>query len=204
MSNLYIVLVYQPVPLHSPGTALRWRPVACWHPRAVQRGRPVNLKFLHHAPFFQNGLQAKSGFKMCFGIGSQHLGCWGQNTSRIQNKEVYATLCLQALLSCSTSRRSQTASHEAHYQYQPKWRNIWIRGVLWSQYLGCWAKPRLESSIDKSNPHFINGCLFFRSFPVRHLRVGWTRCRAPCGQPRQHPGQSRGRITYSAVYFPLG
>ena len=26
----------------------------------------------------------------------QHLGCWGQNTSRIQNKEVYATLCLQA------------------------------------------------------------------------------------------------------------
>ena len=32
---------------------------------------------------------------MCFDIGSQHLGCWGQNTSRIQNKEVYATLCLQ-------------------------------------------------------------------------------------------------------------
>ena len=27
---------------------------------------------------------------------SQHLGCWGQNTSRIQNKGVYATLCLQA------------------------------------------------------------------------------------------------------------
>ena len=34
---------------------------------------------------------------MCFGIGSQHLGCWGQNTSRIQNKEVCATLCLQAV-----------------------------------------------------------------------------------------------------------
>ena len=33
---------------------------------------------------------------MCFDIGSRHLGCWGQNTSRIQNKEVYATLCLQA------------------------------------------------------------------------------------------------------------
>ena len=28
---------------------------------------------------------------------SQHLGCWGQNTSRIQNKVVYATLCLQAI-----------------------------------------------------------------------------------------------------------
>ena len=27
---------------------------------------------------------------------SQHLGCRGQNTSRIQNKGVYATLCLQA------------------------------------------------------------------------------------------------------------
>ena len=28
---------------------------------------------------------------------SQHLGCWGQNTSRIQNKGVHATLCLQAV-----------------------------------------------------------------------------------------------------------
>ena len=28
---------------------------------------------------------------------SQHLGCWGQNTSRIQNKGDYATLCLQAV-----------------------------------------------------------------------------------------------------------
>ena len=27
--------------------------------------RHVNLKFLHRAPFFQNG--AKSGFEMCFG-----------------------------------------------------------------------------------------------------------------------------------------
>ena len=36
---------------------------------------------------------------MCFDIGSQHLGCWGQITSRIQNKGVYATLCLQARLS---------------------------------------------------------------------------------------------------------
>ena len=28
---------------------------------------------------------------------AQHPRCWGQNTSRIQNREVYATLCLQAL-----------------------------------------------------------------------------------------------------------
>ena len=40
----------------------------------------------------QNGLQAKSGFEMCFDNGSQHLGCWGHNTSRTQNKKVYATL----------------------------------------------------------------------------------------------------------------
>ena len=38
-----------------------------------------NLKFLLRASFLQNG--AKSGFEMCFDIGSQHLGCWGQNTS---------------------------------------------------------------------------------------------------------------------------
>ena len=31
-------------------------------------------------PFFPK-LQAKSGFEMCFDIGSRHLGCWGQNTS---------------------------------------------------------------------------------------------------------------------------
>ena len=52
--------------------------------------RPANLKFLHYASFFQNGLQAKSGIGMCFDIGSGHRGCWGQNTSRIQNKQVYA------------------------------------------------------------------------------------------------------------------
>ena len=63
---------------------------------ATMKARPVNPKFLNRAPFFQNGLQAKSGFEMCFDIGSRHLGCWGQNTSRIQNKEVYATLCVQA------------------------------------------------------------------------------------------------------------
>ena len=46
--------------------------------------------------FVKSGLQAKSRFEMCFDIGSQHLGCWGQNTFRIQNKEIHATLCLQA------------------------------------------------------------------------------------------------------------
>ena len=32
----------------------------------------------------QNGLQATSGFEVCLAIGSQHLWCWGQSTSRIQ------------------------------------------------------------------------------------------------------------------------
>ena len=37
------------------------------------------------------------GLRCVFDIGSQHLGCWGQSTSGIQNKEVYATLYLQAV-----------------------------------------------------------------------------------------------------------
>ena len=52
-------------------------------------------------PFMQNGLQAESGFEVCFDVGSQHLGCWGQTTSQIQNEEVYATLRLQATFSQS-------------------------------------------------------------------------------------------------------
>ena len=40
----------------------------------AHKGRSVNLKNFHHAPFFQNGLQAKSGFEMCFDIGSCTLG----------------------------------------------------------------------------------------------------------------------------------
>ena len=44
-----------------------------------QHAGPVNLKCLRNAPFFQNGLQAKSGLEMCFDIGSRHLACWGQS-----------------------------------------------------------------------------------------------------------------------------
>ena len=35
---------------------------------------PVNLKFLYHAPFFQNGKQ--SGFEMCFGPSTLGDGAW--------------------------------------------------------------------------------------------------------------------------------
>ena len=54
---------------------------------------------------------------------SQHLGCWGQNTSRIQNKEVYATLCLQASPSFDDSRwQLVDAPHDMliHQQLSPQ------------------------------------------------------------------------------------
>ena len=56
--------------------------------------RPVHLKSWHRTLFFQKG--AKSGFETCLDIGPKGLGCWGRNTSRIQNKGVNATLHLQA------------------------------------------------------------------------------------------------------------
>ena len=46
--------------------------------------RPVNLKFLHNAPFFQNGLQAKSGFDMCFGPSTLGAGAKTRLESRIK------------------------------------------------------------------------------------------------------------------------
>ena len=73
---------------------------------------PVFLKSEHRSPFFQNG--AKSGFEMCFDIGSQHLGCWGQNTSRIQNKEVHAALYLQARVTLSRQGITQRVASKCH------------------------------------------------------------------------------------------
>ena len=46
----------------------------CTGPVPVLAFRPVNLNVLHNAPFFQNGLQAKSGFEMCFGPSTWVLG----------------------------------------------------------------------------------------------------------------------------------
>ena len=52
----------------------------------------VNLFFslTHIAPLIFQMAQ-NLNLSMCFGPStlSQHLGCWGQNTSRIQNKGVY-------------------------------------------------------------------------------------------------------------------
>ena len=35
--------------------------------------------------FFKNTMLPKSGFEMCFDIGSHHVGWWGHTTSRSQN-----------------------------------------------------------------------------------------------------------------------
>ena len=43
---------------------------------------PINLKFLHNAPFFQNG--AKSGFEMCFGLSTLGAGAKSRLESRIK------------------------------------------------------------------------------------------------------------------------
>ena len=54
---------------------------------------PVNLKFLHDAPFLQNGK-----IWICHVFWSQHLGCWGQNTS------LYAQGCdLSCTITCYKS-----------------------------------------------------------------------------------------------------
>ena len=48
-------------------------------------------------PLFQNA--ANSGFEMCLFLLSElgtHLRSWEQNTSRIQNKEIYTTFALPA------------------------------------------------------------------------------------------------------------
>ena len=59
---------------------------------------PVDLNFLQHAPFFK--MAQNPDLRCVFDIGSQHLGCWGQNTSRIQTikvlRHIVFALCLQA------------------------------------------------------------------------------------------------------------
>ena len=53
-------------------------------PRAGQSITNYKIKMAQQAT--RNKQQATSGFEMCFDIGSRHLGCWGQNTSRSQHK----------------------------------------------------------------------------------------------------------------------
>ena len=55
----------------------------------------------------QNGLQVKSGFEMCFAIGSQHFGCRGSQPKHVSNPDsatkefkphfIYECVCVQAM-----------------------------------------------------------------------------------------------------------
>ena len=58
----------------------------------VSEEQPANHTFLHRFPLFSKWLAAKCLFEMCFGPGK--LGAAAENTSRIHNKEGYATLHL--------------------------------------------------------------------------------------------------------------
>ena len=89
-----------------------------WSEQGVHAGpciqhRPVNTNILQHAPFVQNGffkMACKRNLNLrCVLISDPStLGAWVQNTSRIQNKEVYATLCLQAKTGpCTVARCCQ-------------------------------------------------------------------------------------------------
>ena len=89
---------------------------------------------------------------------SQHLGCWGQNTSRIQNKGVYATLCLQASHASAPHRTRFSKSNSAPLFFKMACKqNLDLRCVLISDpsTLGAGAKTRLESRIKKFTPHCI-------------------------------------------------
>ena len=144
------------------------------------------LKHLHHAPFFQNG--AKSGFEMWFDIGSRHLGCWGQNTSRIQNKEVYATLCLQATCDGKPLTAVTPGQLITNYHIVPPFFQTCAKSgfAMWfgPSTLGAGAKTRLESKIKKLTPHCIcrpwPGVLADDHLPLFRAH----RCVRPFGTPR--------------------
>ena len=75
-----------------------------------QTGGPVNLKFLHNAPFFQNG--AKSGFEMCFGLSTLGAGAKTRLESRIKE---FTPHCVCRPNSCATHNEMDIVSY-AHPQ----------------------------------------------------------------------------------------
>ena len=77
--------------------------------------------------------------RMCFDIGSPHLGCWGQTTSRIQNKEVRANSSISAIWS----------------PYYPFLEERAMLGVIYAAVVGAGAKSRLKSRIQKFTPHCV-------------------------------------------------
>ena len=96
---------------------------------------------------------------------------------------------------------AQPASHETHY-IKPKWRDIWIRAVFWSQHLastlGAGAKTRLESSIMKFKPHLIYDSFFFQATTIFHRMFcghGFTLASVTIETGRKH------QIRYHFLFF---
>ena len=79
-------------------------------PPRARSPRPVNLKNLHHAPFFQNG--AKSGFEMCFGPSTLGTGAKTRLESRIKE---FTPHCV-----CSPHAHAQSRS-QSHITYHKKY-----------------------------------------------------------------------------------
>ena len=131
--------------MHVVASFLLHRFSPCWLsmkqkrcPVELEQG-PVNLKKLHHAPFFQNG--AKSGFEMRFGPSTLGVGRWGQNASRIQNEEVHATLRLQApgaKAGGDTEKTMADAPEEHHDAVTRRNNRIGLRMAMPRE--GCWRE----------------------------------------------------------------
>ena len=90
------VCVIEAAPFSFAGFVLLKR--QCWSPR---------IMFIHGQPSHirnQNGLQATSGFEMCFAIGSQQLWCRGSQPKHVSNQDsvikTFNAIKLMMLLVC--------------------------------------------------------------------------------------------------------
>ena len=175
-----------------PGTVQGWKP------------KPNPATLISRLEAKAKPGQAKSRFEMCFDIGSQHLGCWGQNTSRIQNKEAYATLCLQALLLGSQSR---PPSHHQRFPCQhTRWRHalcqvwagtrpVWHPACPWGASLcSCltaptYAEGRPSKTYAEGRPSLITLPTFEHVRSARAEQRDDRRpvCATPGLTPRAHP-----------------
>ena len=72
---------------------------------------------------------------------SQHLGCWGQNTSRIQNKDVYATCDTHsgiANVTCSITRNSQVPRHTQQFTDLGVEEHTWREAMPFNDEVWCY------------------------------------------------------------------
>ena len=120
-----------------------------------------NLKNFHHAPFFQNGLQAKSGFEMCFGPSTLGAGAKTRLESRIKK---FTPHCVHIKGTqravhhvCHTGQSISTIYTTPLFFKMACKQNLDLRCVLISDpgTLGAGAKTRLESRIKKFTPRCV-------------------------------------------------